>query len=306
MKMKSICTIIWLVFVATTVVAQETAVSDIIAENTTLSSDGYEVTLTLALSNQVPYRVFTLDSPRRLLIDFPQVDFSAMPVDLAAAVPEVENLRWGVYELGKMRLVVDLSGPYVIKFAEMTQNNTALLSITLARSDAVTFRHNAEAHLGNLLDFNRLEPVVAGAVGLPLIAIDAGHGGDDAGAIRDNVIEKKLTLVAAFSLRHALLETGRYRVLMTRQADIFVPLVERTRLARASHADIFLSLHANTVTRGNASGTSVFTQSTEASDDEAATRAAFENRSDIIAGAALQGEDDQIATVLLAMAQRET
>ncbi|MCF6306104.1 MAG: N-acetylmuramoyl-L-alanine amidase [Rhodobacteraceae bacterium] len=300
--MRIYISVFWLLLSFTTVQAQ-TGPARVLPGETALSSNGYSVTLVLALSRAVPYRVFTLDNPRRLVLDFSDIDFTFMPSGMADNVVQVSDLRFGYFKPEQSRLILDLSEPFTIETAVFDDH---LLTVTLARASNAEFSQQANPPIDGLLARNQTAAIIQGDAGLPLVVLDAGHGGIDPGAIRNEVAEKKVTLLFALQLRDALLETRRFRVLMTREDDSYLELPERIRLARASQADIFISLHANTVEQGVARGTTVYSLSDEASNDEAANRAEFENRSDIVAGAVLLGQEDEIANILIDMAQRET
>jgi len=143
--------------------------------------------------------------------------------------------------------------------------------------------------------------------GKPMIALDPGHGGVDPGATGINGIhEKDITLATARELRRQLEATGRYRVMLTRDEDEFVPLRERVARARQAGADLFMSLHADSIARADVRGLSIYTQSDKSSDHEADTLAAKENRADAIGGIDLSHENDQVATILIDLAQRDT
>ncbi len=140
-----------------------------------------------------------------------------------------------------------------------------------------------------------------------LIVLDPGHGGVDPGAIgATGTYEKDVTLAIAREVRRQLEATGRYRVLMTRDEDIFVQLRERVARARAVNADLFLSIHADSIGSSDTRGASVYTLSETASDAEAAALAARENRADIIAGVDLSVENKEVLSILIDLAQRET
>jgi N-acetylmuramoyl-L-alanine amidase len=140
-----------------------------------------------------------------------------------------------------------------------------------------------------------------------VVVVDAGHGGVDPGAIAvTGMHEKEVTLQIARALRTALEATGRYRVVMTRDADVFLALRDRVAIARDAKADLFVSLHADSIDRGTVRGLSVYTLSDQASDREAAQLAARENRADALAGVDLARTSDQVARVLVSMAQRHT
>jgi len=141
-----------------------------------------------------------------------------------------------------------------------------------------------------------------------LIALDPGHGGRDPGAIgARGTREKVVVLAIARQLQKELLFRGRYRVMLTRTTDVFVPLRERVARAQAAKADLFLSLHADACPDSAVRGASVYTLSESASDREAAALAARENRADgPVAGMKLANESDVVARTLVAMSQRGT
>jgi N-acetylmuramoyl-L-alanine amidase len=140
-----------------------------------------------------------------------------------------------------------------------------------------------------------------------IVVLDPGHGGPDPGAIgQAGQLEKRIVLEVVRRLKERLDATGRYQVLMTRNSDIYIPLRERVALARAANADLFVSLHADWIDRSQVRGASVYTLSEGASDSEAQELAARENRADIIAGVDLSAESDEVTTILIDLAQRET
>lgn len=139
----------------------------------------------------------------------------------------------------------------------------------------------------------------------PTVALDPGHGGSDPGAIApDGAYEKTIALAAALVLARQLTLTRRYRVVLTRYRDEFVPLDARVARARAQKADAFLSLHADALPDAAMRGASVFTLSAEASDREAALLAKSENGGEL-AGLGLRREPREVGNVLLDLARRE-
>jgi N-acetylmuramoyl-L-alanine amidase len=147
----------------------------------------------------------------------------------------------------------------------------------------------------------------ADANGRLLIAVDAGHGGKDPGAIgHDGLEEKEVTLKAAYQLKKLLEATGRYEVLLTRKDDTLIPLRRRIEIARAAGADLFISLHADHHDNAQMRGASVYTLSETASDAEAAALAARENKEDLITGVDLSHQSPMVASILIDLAQRET
>lgn len=145
------------------------------------------------------------------------------------------------------------------------------------------------------------------APGRRVVVIDPGHGGQDPGAIGSSgIYEKTITLAVAQEVRRHLEATGRYRVHLTREQDVFVALRERIALARRWKADVFVSIHADSIGSVETRGASVYTLSDTASDAEAAALAARENRADIIVGVDLSNESRDVANILIDLAQRET
>lgn len=152
------------------------------------------------------------------------------------------------------------------------------------------------------LPTDRLRPAAK-----PMVVIDAGHGGPDPGATSvSGEYEKTITLAMARELRRQLLATGRYRVTLTRDDDVFIRLRDRVTLARAAGADLFISLHADAIGSRDVRGLSVYTLSDKASDREAANLAARENRADALGGIDLAVESDEVASILIDLARRDT
>jgi N-acetylmuramoyl-L-alanine amidase len=139
-----------------------------------------------------------------------------------------------------------------------------------------------------------------------VVVLDPGHGGVDPGAVRGDHTEADLVLTFARELAEALRRTGRVEVVLTRQADVFVPLPTRVTLARAAGADAFISVHADAVAEGRARGATVYTLSETASDAASAALAEQHDRADILQGVDLSAADDVVAGVLVDLARVET
>lgn len=141
----------------------------------------------------------------------------------------------------------------------------------------------------------------------PLIVLDPGHGGVDPGAIGANgVFEKHVSLAMAKDLKNLLESTGRYDVILTRTTDTYLRLYQRVEFARRHNADLFISLHADSIGKPDVHGASVYTLSEKASDKQTARLAERENKADIIAGTDLTDEDQQVANILIDLAMRDT
>lgn len=275
-------------------------------------SDGWfgGTSLTLALSQGVPFRVFTLDDPARLVVDFREVDFAGITAEmLLPDTGRVAAVRFGTFRPGWSRLVADLTEPMLptqIGMPVDTASGRAVLTIALERATAQDFA--ARAVPPNDPDWG-----IAAAAPPPVptqdsfvLVLDPGHGGVDPGAVRGSTTEKELMLDIGLALRDVLRRTGEVEVIMTRDRDVFVSLPGRVALAHQVGADAFVSLHADSLSQGQARGATVYTLSDEASDAASAQLAAQHDRSDILAGIDLSGTDDEVASVLMDLARVET
>ncbi|MGE5503011.1 MAG: N-acetylmuramoyl-L-alanine amidase family protein [Actinomycetota bacterium] len=143
--------------------------------------------------------------------------------------------------------------------------------------------------------------------GPPVIVVDPGHGGMDPGATGvSGTYEKFITLAMARELKSQLEKGGKFKVVLTRDRDVFIRLRDRVAIARQANADLFISLHADAVQNPQIKGLSVYTLSQNASDAEAQALAEKENKADLIAGIDLSHESADVANILIDLAQRET
>ncbi len=258
----------------------------------------------LALSQPVPWRVFTLDEPRRLVLDFAEVDWNgagpAMREGDAATA-----LRFGAARPGWSRMVVELEAPLEVVSAEMRVvdgTDGALLQLIARPTDAESFAAAARTEPEGMAK----PPATKRSDGPLIVAIDPGHGGLDPGAERAGLVEAELMLRLARELAEAVNRTGTMRAVLTRDADDFVPLAERMTIARAAGADLLLSLHADALEEDEASGGSIYTLSKEALNRASDRMAERHQRGDLLSGVDLSGQDDRVATVLMDLARVET
>jgi N-acetylmuramoyl-L-alanine amidase len=231
-----------------------------------------------------------------MVVDFREVDWRGVPFDVFG--PDVAA-RFGVFKPGWSRMVVDLPATMAPSRVEMDiRGRGAVLSVGLKASASPSKRNDDWT-------YDAARGALSGD-GAMVVAIDPGHGGIDPGAVRAGVAEKDIALAFAQELRGLILESGAYSVVLTRESDVFVSLRDRIRVAQEAGADVFISLHANTVTQGNARGATIYSLSERASDAASEQLAALENRADIAAGLDLQIEADDVARTLLDMARTET
>lgn len=271
----------------------------------------------LDLTQSVSFRVFTLANPYRVVVDLPELDWTAERV-LAKPVGFVQGWRHGLFRPGNARIVIDLNRPATIKDAFLLPprdgaNWRFVLDLEKAGEEAFLRTQGAPREVGEALSavvpisMPLADPVRPGRDRKPVIVIDAGHGGVDPGAVGvSGIYEKELTLAMAKEVKKALDAAGRYEVVLTRDRDIFLALRERVDLARSAGGDLFISLHADAIDNHKIRGLSIYTLSEKSSDAEAAALAEKENKSDLIAGMDFSNESPEVTSILIDLAQRET
>jgi N-acetylmuramoyl-L-alanine amidase len=256
------------------------------AELLQLQADKNQEVISIQAPEISPNKVFLLANPDRLVVDLPRFS-SRQPIKLPSSYNGtlLQSVRMGQFDPQTTRIVFTLSKPIGVLEVREEEGKAPQLAITIA--DARNKR--------------------GAAIKKPMVVIDAGHGGVDPGAIGPGgVREKDIVLDYAYALRKHLLNTGRYQVKLTRERDYFIMLRKRVDIARKHGAAIFISLHADSAPEGAARGLSVYTVSEQASDKEAEALAARENKADIIGGMNLSHEREDVADILISLAQRET
>ena len=271
--------------------------------------------------------VFTLAAPDRIAIDVS----GATAGQSAFAGGSVQNIRQRQFSAETARIVLDLAEPAVVTNGNFSADGKSLrlslrpvplaeFSGTVARgktqiippaafrADPPKLRYEVTAPIR--VNVGKGLPLVSGPAddSLPLVVIDAGHGGHDPGAISPHggQLEKDVTLSIAKSVRDEMLKSGRVRVALTRDTDKFIVLQDRFQLARKLRADLFISIHADSAESPEATGGTVYTLSEVASDREAQRLAARENKANIINGVNLGGADANVSSILIDLTQRET
>jgi N-acetylmuramoyl-L-alanine amidase len=285
-----------------------------VATDARLAGDESHTRFVMDFSRTIDLHAFTLADPYRVVIDIPQVIFRLPPKTGESGRGLIKAFRFGLVMQGGSRLVFDLARPVRIEKAsviEAAEGNPARLLLDLVATDRESFLRKIA--LTNRLAGPELpradRPQATSGDPRPLIVLDPGHGGIDTGTKSSGgELEKDIVLNVALRLRDRLEKDGKCRVLMTRTDDTFVPLADRVRVARGAGASLFVSVHADALPRreGDAQGASVYTLSETASDSEAARLAEKENRADVIAGVDLKTEPDDVAGILIDLAERET
>ena len=280
------------------------ALARLVGEGALISDTGGRVEMRVEMSQPVPWHVHTLDGPARLIVDFAELVWDADPDVQSGSVMAVNS---GPYRPGWSRVVVVLREPLTVDAAEMQvmPDGSAVLALQLLPTTAEAFREEAGL---DPVERPPVNPAPPPAPGVLRVALDPGHGGIDPGAEDGDLHEADLMLAYARELKEALLRTGRFEVVMTREDDVFVPLSERMTLTRAAGADVFLSLHADSLDEedGVASGMTVYTLAENVTDAAALRLAERHAQNDILAGVELAGVEDEISVVLMDLARRET
>ncbi len=270
----------------------------------------------LDLNQSIDYRIFTLANPYRVVLDMPEVKWRLRSEVPVAKGGLVTALRFGHFTPQTSRVVLDLIGPAAVARSFILPPKggarTYRLVVDLRPVSAAEFaglaaKRGAARGLKSSPKAPLLPKPKAPSNGKRMVVIDPGHGGIDPGTTgRRGTREKTITLALAKEVKRQLEATGRYRVRLTRGRDYFVRLRERVARARRAGGELFMSFHADSIPDRRTRGATVYTLSEKASDAEAAALAAKENRSDLIAGVDLDQETDEVANILIDLAQRET
>jgi N-acetylmuramoyl-L-alanine amidase len=336
-------------------VAAPARAADAVVTNVRIGLHTVATRIVLEITKPVEFTAFTLNSPKRVVIDLPEIGWQLPPEPLPNAVGVFERLRYGLFRPGNSRIVLDVKTPVAITKAfilepQGTHNHRLIVDLTPTSEEAflrgigaAPIRAGGAAN--PKADKTALAPPPAAmpqpvaatpppaSTAAPLtsspqssafrlaprkpeprqhgdkhvIVIDPGHGGVDPGTIgASGSYEKHITLSMARELKKQLEATGRFKVLLTRDRDIFIRLRDRVQMARDAKAELFISIHADAVKNRSIRGPSVYTLSEKASDHEAGELAEKENKADLIAGIDLTNETPEVTNILIDLAQRET
>lgn len=269
---------------------------------------GAGVEISLSLSQPVPWRLRFRADPPRMVLDVQEVDWTGVDALLQGS-DHVVGLKAGVFRPGWSRLVLELSGPMRLASGEMTTDPDTRLALRLEPVDEGMFNIMTalpEPPGWGVPVVTDLAGPLAREAGKLIVVVDPGHGGIDPGAERDGQTEAGLMLQFAREFKELLLRDGRFQVVLTRESDHFVPLEARVSITRAAAADVFVSLHADALSEGEAVGATLYSLSDEASDAASAALAERHDRDDLLSGVDLTAQDDLVATVLMDMARTET
>jgi N-acetylmuramoyl-L-alanine amidase len=285
-----------------------------VATDARLGGDDTQTRFVADLSRKVDLHVFTLADPYRVVVDIPQVTFRLPPKAGETGRGLIKAFRFGLVMPGGSRIVLDLVKPVRVDKAfvvDPADGAPARLVLDLVATDRESFLRKIalDQRFAHAQAPPSREQQSSSGDARPLIVLDPGHGGIDTGTKGPNgQMEKDIVLDFAKRLKEKIETAGKYRVLLTRSDDTFVPLAERVRFAREAGAALFISIHADSLPHkeGDAQGATVYTLSETATDPTAARLAEQENRADVIAGVDLKEQPDDVAGILIDLAQRET
>ncbi len=275
--------------------------------------NGDKTRFVIEVRSSISYNISLLPDPYRIVIDMTEVEWGTSTSGEGDGKGLIQRYRYGLFKPGTSRIVLDLASParVVNDFVIPPRGKSGhRLVIDLRASDRQVFMSSVkspappskQAAMSVIPDDKQYA-----RTGKRLVVIDPGHGGVDPGSPGvAGLPEKEVTLRVARTVRDTLNATGRYKAILTRDKDIFIPLRQRFAVARAANADLFISLHADSFKSSSVRGATVYTLSETSSDKEAAALAAKENKADIIAGINLGGETPDVSSILIDLAQRET
>ncbi len=302
---------------------------NVIATAARIGGDVFRTRLIIDLSKKVNFRTFTLADPYRLVVDLANVKFNLPKGAGNQKKGVITAFRYGFIAEGKSRIVIDLNQPAKVEKAfslEPQKDQSAKLVIDFIPIDRETFLETQllerEKRLAekakkvkrkSLFSLTPDDPIISGKPkgnSVPIVVIDPGHGGIDPGAIGvGGSKEKNIVLQFSKNLREELASDKKFKVFMTRRSDVFIPLKGRVRYARRKNADLFVSIHADSIKRKDPTvrGATVYTLSEKASDAQAQAAANSENSSDVLAGVDTLPEiEDATKIILLDLIKRET
>ena len=291
-------------FLATPLVS-EVSFARLIKENS-FAKDRFfgGIEINLQLSQGVPYKIWMNRDPLSLIIDFNVLNFNGIDLEKINQSKNIKSIEIKELDTEWSRLSFYLADYWAIENTEMSispQDNSASLSIFLKSISegifSLTDKPNKDFSSNKISAIENNDFVVV---------LDPGHGGRDPGAEAGGYRESSLMLELAEAVKESLIRNTDFKVVLTRTEDKFLSLEDRITIASQSDANLFISLHADAVIEGEASGTTVYLLSDKATDKMSAQLASRHDRSEILRGVDLSGLDSQVASVLLDMARQET
>jgi N-acetylmuramoyl-L-alanine amidase len=309
------CGVIAVVLFVILLVTPGATAANLNAKGFNTAGDAVRTRVVMQFDTEPDLRWFLLRDPHRLVIELPETRFAFEPKDTKPR-GLIRAVTYGSIGGGKSRVILAAKGPFAVEQADIVANEDgqgyrlALDIVAAAQEQFDAALAEQVATTGSTATAPKGDRVGA-SVDRPAkrftIVIDPGHGGIDSGALGVNgTVEKTITLAFALELRAKLQAEGRFDVYLTRSGDEFLRLDDRVRIARQNGADLFISVHADTIRQKGIRGATVYTVSDKASDAEAQALADRENLSDQLAGIEVKDENHQVADILVDLIRRET
>ena len=261
--------------------------------------------INLKLSQGVPYKMSFVKEPISLIIDFSIVRFDQIDLRKLNRSKNIKLIKVEVLDSEWSRLSIQFKDYWTIDNTEMRidpRDGSAILSISLKSVSEDIFKSENSKSKNS----EQKEKIAVIENKQFVVVLDPGHGGKDPGAEASGYREANLMLELAAAVKESLIRNTEFKVVLTRNEDVFLSLEDRITIAKESGADLFISLHADAVIEGEASGTTVYLLSENATDKMSAQLASRHDRSEILRDVDLSGIDSQVASVLIDMARQET
>lgn len=248
------------------------------------------------MTGRPDFKVFALNNPNRVVVDLPSTSWNAPKLRPSG---DVLGSHHAELKGGGVRVVLNMKAPTIVE-------TSFFLPAAGGKPDRLVMDLTPDV---KITAASKISPAPARKPKLRKkyrIVLDSGHGGRDPGAISGKVFEKNITLAIVKELARQLRADGRYEVFLTRSDDRIISLGGRVAIARKRKADLFISIHADTIDKSSVRGASIYTLSETSSDRQTAKLAAKENRADIIAGLDLSTQDKQVTSILIDLSQRDS
>ena len=261
--------------------------------------------INLKLSQGVPYKMSFVKEPISLIIDFSIVRFDQIDLRKLNRSKNIKLIKVEELDSEWSRLSIQFKDYWTIDNTEMRidpRDGSAILSISLKSVSEDIFKSENSKSKNS----EQKEKIAVIENKQFVVVLDPGHGGKDPGAEASGYREANLMLELAAAVKESLIRNTEFKVVLTRNEDVFLSLEDRITIAKESGADLFISLHADAVIEGEASGTTVYLLSENATDKMSAQLASRHDRSEILRDVDLSGIDSQVASVLIDMARQET
>ncbi|MEC5321792.1 N-acetylmuramoyl-L-alanine amidase [Aurantimonas sp. A3-2-R12] len=285
---------------------EEAHARDLVITGMSQSAEEGEYSASFVLRGKPQTRILRLANPDRIAVDF----IDTLSAASIAAPPDngiVESIRHGLVSSNRYRFIFRLKREAFAAIRTEERPDGQVIVLSIQPSDAAQAPVASVEAPGAQRDATDSKQTAAKPERKLTIVLDPGHGGIDNGAVSSSgTHEKEINLQLAFALRDSLLAKGGVKVVLTREDDTFIPLDERAAAGRRERADLFISIHADSIRQSALRGATVYTLSETASDELSRQVAAAENASDRFAGEEWQKEKPDVFDILLDLTRRET